>query len=266
MKAGFILLTLLVFSNVSWGDWLESQKSRIEAVGDKPTISELDMLNQLVGNEPDSERKAIIRELAWHKLQTIPDFPEQIRDHILKKKEEFKSAQISLDDYQSARHLFGPLGRVPDPRVVGLLGEFLHDEDWPAGKSLEAELDKLQPNSVLAMRTLGNLLEKPAVQGEPSSYQLHDVATWQLWYEQVKAGTRTFRFKGDPQEYSLTGPVREAREPKTTRPAIVSNSAQKGPTETANKTTGIPIWPLTIAGVILAVAIWFATKRKSSAA
>src|SRR5690606_26228155 len=33
------------------------------------------------------------------------------------------------------------------------------------------------------------------------------VYAWQNWYEQIKAGSRTFRFEGDPTEYDLNGPV-----------------------------------------------------------
>jgi hypothetical protein len=62
--------------------------------------------------------------------------------------------------------------------------------------------------SVQAARIFGKL----PLASKPTSNRLdHEaegaLAVWQAWYEQIKAGKRTFRFEGDPTEYDLNGPA-----------------------------------------------------------
>jgi hypothetical protein len=167
---------------------------------------------------------------------------------------------------------FQALGNMPSPETVRVLGEFLFD---PWGLDPNAKPGQFENKEKLgqvdhagyAMRALARLPLETRANATPSekTQYWNDIDAWKLWFEQVKAGTRTFRFKGDPQNYSLAGPVSEAREPKTDR-APRTNEVSASTIETEKKATSFPIWPLTLAGVLLAVAIWFATKRKSSAA
>ncbi len=53
--------------------------------------------------------------------------------------------------------------------------------------------------SRIAMLTFTKLplVSKPVGTGGDAE---HDLSSWRQWYEQVKAGKRTFRFVGDPTE------------------------------------------------------------------
>jgi hypothetical protein len=62
-------------------------------------------------------------------------------------------------------------------------------------------------HSNLAADALKTLIEKPPVPQDRNWQTKGDIEAWQLWYEQIKSGNRTFRFKGDPKDYDLTGPV-----------------------------------------------------------
>ena len=169
---------------------------------------------------------------------------------------------------------FEKLSLMPSPETVRVLGGFLSDP-WgllpnaKPGGNYSNDKQGLSPHASRAMSALAKLpLENRPVQSPPDQiYYWNDINTWKLWYEQVKAGTRTFRFKGDPQEYSLAGPVTEGREAKDTRPNRDTNNGHvpAPPVEAVATTVGVPIWVLGLAGGLLAVALWFAMRRKPAA-
>lgn len=89
-----------------------------------------------------------------------------------------------------------------------------------------------------------------------------NIEPWRLWYAQVKAGTRTFRFKDDPQEYNLDGPVGRAIESMGIRPVkslTVSNAA-------VEKATGSGFsWPILLAAMaVCGTGAWLALRGKRS--
>jgi hypothetical protein len=56
----------------------------------------------------------------------------------------------------------------------------------------------------------------------------HQLGTWRLWYEQVKAGTRAFRFEGDPREYRLADPPSaRQRPPKPDASPVVADAGKE---------------------------------------
>jgi hypothetical protein len=109
---------------------------------------------------------------------------------------------------------FQTLEQLPSVETVRVLGEFLYDDrgrplnEEMLGKIMSSDGILLEnPNSDKAAVTLGKLIATPPY--PPRGYvNPGDLEVWKLWYEQVKAGNRTFRFEGDPQEYNLQGPVR----------------------------------------------------------
>ncbi len=123
---------------------------------------------------------------------------------------------------------FAILGLLPSSESVRVLGEFLFDErdrvapsppGVPDNENARQYATGVNSNSVYALRAITGLPlvskpvhRKPFSDGSYGDYP-EDLQPWRLWYEQVRAGTRTFRFEGDPQEYSLTGPVVEAQSP-----------------------------------------------------
>jgi hypothetical protein len=103
-----------------------------------------------------------------------------------------------------------------------VLGELLDDEHWMAAYLAPHEIDDYSPPGVSgeAARTLGKLPLKnkpPVGTWRYRHITIEDLKLWKNWYAQVKEGRRTFSFEGDPQEYDLTGPVREARNPDIAR-------------------------------------------------
>ena len=109
---------------------------------------------------------------------------------------------------------FPTLDYLPSVETVRVLGEFLSDErgyvKMPEHPTLEDLTTDVSGSPVFrrAAASLGKLpiVNKPI----PASTQFRtpdDVQPWKQWYEQIKAGNRTFRFEGDPTEYDLNGPA-----------------------------------------------------------
>jgi hypothetical protein len=167
---------------------------------------------------------------------------------------------------------FDKLGLMPSPETVRVLGEYLFDErgrDPNAKPGGDYGLEKIgeSPNSTLALRAIAQLplVSRPVQTPWDRTHYWNDLEPWKLWYQQVKAGTRTFRFEGDPREYNLAGPVSEAREPKGGERAADSKEVPVAPAEAEKKAVGLAVWPLTIAGMLLAAAVWPVMRRKSVA-
>jgi len=80
-----------------------------------------------------------------------------------------------------------------------VLGELLFDERDP-WKGIPTDATWM-PSCSLAVVALHNLgLENPPVNTSYADYR-NDLRTWQLWFEQVRAGNRTFSFKADKKVY-----------------------------------------------------------------
>lgn len=245
--------------------WTEYQRNRIEAVGTDPTYDELRMLCDLFASESETAAANEIRALAWAKLQQIPDFPERIHNHIIEAKTEWDLKKGNPFEYNRARGWGIPrLGRLPHYGSVRVLGEFLYDDELPGYNSeLEAAVNGgTRSNCMFAITALGRLIDKPPVQRDPEKYSRNDLRAWQLWFEQVKAGNRTFRLKGDPQEYNLAGPVRGDLPPlnagpRDSQPASKTDSAANEPA------SGIPVVAIVTAVGLLAVAIGTVARRKA---
>jgi len=90
----------------------------------------------------------------------------------------------------------------PDPEI-----EELDPEYWMQSP----------PVCNLAAQSLQMMLENPPVPATDGFREWRgDVATWRVWYERVKAGRQTFRFRGDPVDYNLRGPSKRGEVLPTT--------------------------------------------------
>ena len=90
-----------------------------------------------------------------------------------------------------------------------VLGEFLTDESGPEFIVQDERRDLTMSWYAVAALSQLPLLDMPTtfgVQYDDRSVSMA-VPSWRLWYEQIKSGNRTFRFKGDPTEYDLDGPA-----------------------------------------------------------
>lgn len=99
---------------------------------------------------------------------------------------------------------------LPSPETIKVLGTFLSDE-WVS--PIPVQDDWLWPSlarhsvEVLAVMPI---VKKPTARIEDpanSGVIMPDLKAWQQWFEQIKAGKRTFSFEGDPTEYDLNGPA-----------------------------------------------------------
>ena len=174
----------------------------------------------------------------------------------------------ATNDYQNEKmYGFETLGHLPSPETVRVLGDFLFD-DWVSQPDLKPP-DLESPASSGALRALATLpLENKPIPVRPDRLlPERDIHPWRLWYQQVKAGTRPFRFEGDPQEYNLDGPVRVAMDgPTTTRPSRrVGETGGQANEEKKDNTTGRVV-VTSLAGVLCVFALWkyLALKREAT--
>ncbi|HEY1120307.1 MAG TPA: hypothetical protein VGE67_01850 [Haloferula sp.] len=158
------------------------------------------------------------------------------------------------------------LAELPSPQVVGLLGDLLYDDRDPWKDEPKSDYVRPFRNSAYAVDTLNRIGLEGVQIIEVKTTRDREAALgqWKLWYEQVKAGTRTFRFKGDPNEYSLAGPVVKAAEPVVRRPE--SKGANTSSQEAIGKPSKLPVSALVGAIALLIAAIGVAMKKRSSAA
>ncbi|NQX02706.1 LPXTG cell wall anchor domain-containing protein [bacterium] len=119
-----------------------------------------------------------------------------------------------VNDYSRLQwDAFQTLGQLPSLETVRVLGGFLYDDsgglNLKDGDPIPTEgeiMSQQKKNRDGAVMALFQLIENPPMKavGTP---QGNAVEVWRLWYEQVKAGNRTFRFKGNLTEYDLDGPA-----------------------------------------------------------
>jgi hypothetical protein len=158
---------------------------------------------------------------------------------------------------------FETLGQLPSPETVKVLGSFLDDERHRVEFDPNSDVAPIAANSLLAARALHSLkIASPPLYKRPGTYD--DIQPWRLWFAQVKAGKRTFRFEGDPQHYSLAGPVAEAREPQRREAKAPAVAAGKENADGA-KPKGYPTAALVLTLAALAAAIGIAFRRKAAA-
>jgi len=173
---------------------------------------------------------------------------------------------------------FQILGQLPSPETVRVLGDFLYDEsggfnpkDGDPMPSIDEIMAQQKKNCVLVARPLFNLIDNPPV----SADQGNAVEVWRLWYEQVKAGSRTFRFKGNPTEYDLNGPApkeklqRVERDRKRDGERAVGHkkSTSTPASEAAITQTNKPYsltWLIAAVGLIGAAVWYFVSGRKTT--
>ncbi len=154
----------------------------------------------------------------------VPRHAEYYRDRILDARLEYEKVKGKgeIDREAGARtHLlnaqqdgFRTMAYLPSVGTVRVLGELLSDERGYTKLPPDPTLDEMEvagredPNCKGAAKALVCLpiVSKP----QDKNWMMmtyEDVAPWREWYEQIKAGNRTFRFEGDPTEYDLNGPA-----------------------------------------------------------
>lgn len=177
------------------------------------------------------------------------------------------------------QEMFSTLENLPGPQTVRVLGNFLSDHRGgfnPEKETVEQYIESGIPeNFQAACNTLREMIDYPPFQHLVSG-ATGTLEAWTTWYTQVKEGRRTFRFKGNPQEYDLNGPVSEAKNPDIPRPnrrpdtnlsdpvgsapqsaAAANTSAAKSPSIASSRA------PWIIGGIITLIAAAFYLVRRA---
>lgn len=250
-------------------DWVEYQLGRIEAMPADPSLEDVVLLAKLAYPDPEGIRSEtqIVRETAKDRLWRIPDFPSRLNGYIQNERRKWKEGGWEGAYDREMMWAFPVMGRIHHPEIVRVIGEYLYDEE-PEEKPFDAGADSSEfsfhrPACLYALGALQNLIANPP-EGDGTKNWTSAIPVWRLWYEQVKAGNRTFRFKGDTQHYTLQGPVGRAREPLTSRPAKPGLVVKEGATaekEIPNERHAP--WGLLLGAVVVCgVAVWAVLKTR----
>ncbi|GAA5483209.1 hypothetical protein Hsar01_02438 [Haloferula sargassicola] len=162
------------------------------------------------------------------------------------------------------------LGELKTPQSVKVLGGFLSDTRHMLDPRLY-DVGIPTANAYLSQQALIRLLDDPPTFDEELFARAENLRTWQLWFEQVKAGTRTFRFKGDPQPYTLTGPAERELRPGQGLAGVEERNLRRVPgvaeeERAEEQPDEKPLWWVgLVAGTgILLIAIWRMVGRGKS--
>ena len=135
------------------------------------------------------------------------------QDERRKIEDQFRKQQRDLgkesDYYGMRQDGFNILGLLPSPETVAVLGHFLEDPEGLDGKDVLGNPIRGLPSCGIACNALSRLgIEHPP---EPAtdfadSLQYRDrVDVWKQWWQEIKSGKRTYRFKGSDIEYGPDG-------------------------------------------------------------
>jgi len=100
---------------------------------------------------------------------------------------------------------------LPSAESVAALAYFLDDPEGRDGKTILGDIPEASIQSRSISGQVASMLdqigiEKPPTANAPKS-GWERVDAWKDWWNEVKAGKRTYRFKGSPIEYGPDGPV-----------------------------------------------------------
>ena len=231
----FNQLTLMLFSLAmsaqadERSEWFAERRAWIEQAKNTKTPESMLNLARIVRgvgqnfDQASPEAKDLLYQ-AKDQLLAIPGHAEYYRDEILAARLEYEAAKAGSNTDKSSwlrselSHVqangFRTMAYLPSVETVRVLGEFLADERGYTKVPPNPTIDDLeatgleQPNCKGAAKAFVSLpiVSKPLVKNW-TSVSFDDVPLWRTWYEQIKAGKRTFRFEGDSTEYDLSGPA-----------------------------------------------------------
>lgn len=230
-------------------------------------------------------------------LLETPGYAEFYRDRINAARAKYDDVMETGDVSEAAYYRtawsdsqngFSAMRHLPSVETVRVLGDFLADDRGRTVLPPNASLDDKQhaameiPNSDAATKTLQALpiLSKPFKTRSPDYFVAGETAScldsWRLWYEQIKAGTRTFRFEGDPQEYDLNGPASKEKlqrialsHKRDEERAAERRPSQSDPDSAAVQkigSNGFPVASVAAAcGIVVVAILYFFGVRRSRA-
>ncbi|MBB5351240.1 hypothetical protein HNR46_001474 [Haloferula luteola] len=176
---------------------------------------------------PHEDREKVRASLI-ESIMMIPNFESFLIEGLEVKKLEWRSGIGYPHEYDVERvNVVKTLEAIPAPGSVRALGELLFD-DSGVPYPIEENPDSWSPpeNPVLAMRALTEILENPPLDaGEltPLEEVRIQLEAWRSWFDQVRAGRRSFRLKGSLQSYTLANPTDQKRPPAWETQRVNSN-------------------------------------------
>jgi len=229
----------------------------------------------------DDEQRQVF-EKARQLLLTNPGYASHFEKKIKSQKVLLEQAsqderwQIQTAYVQIQSDGFRALAQLPSLETVKVLGEFLSDETGglridPMGKppTTQEALAAPSKNCDKAAMALVKVIATAPVEDRGWRHP-RDVKKWRAWYEKVKAGSLTFRLKGDPVEYDLNGPASAEKLREIEQGRVRDGNKVKGRREAeseARKDEGAKGFSVGIAvsGILVAaVAVWYFVRQKKN--
>jgi len=209
------------------------------------------------------------RKILQSALMAIPGHAEYYDQKIRKSMDDEMAGSGKGDGAQRMRD-FQTLGQLPSPETVKVLGELLYDDRDPSKGMPMDDATRPYANFRCASMALTRLgIKKAPMKNKypyPNGtvgYDDSEVETWKVWYEQVKAGTRTFSFEGDDTNYNLAGRTTVVRDgPIQSRPdrkASANDDGENSPTSN----TRSPAPTVIIVLLLLGIAAFTVKKMKN---
>jgi len=252
--------------------------AKLDSIDSLPKEEKIEYLGTLAGMswEPMDQEQSEVFVRAQGMLLAIPGHAEYFAEKLNNDREvldNFRNSHPgSSGPYLSTlvtdqMYAFKTLGSLPSVETVRVLGEFLDDERGKRSSEKVYNPDNdggEGPNAEKAARALTRLPIVP----KPTTLQWDRIfendiegvtQAWKLWYQQVKAGNRTFRFEGDDTEYSLNGSVNRlgvAQAVAKSQPAALAAPAPPG------HKSSIVFYVLPLVLLVLFVAAWKALRGK----
>ena len=239
---------MCIFPSLGYADATSDREAKIRELrgkSDQDSVLQLGLMVRSLGAYQDRLDARDLDNLksARGDLAKIPDYAERIGEII-----DAQTAREIQGSYNSdyARYDYSEiLEQSKTAEAVKVLGNFLFDERDP-WKDIKGWGDggRPLPNSYIALVSLSRMKIRGSPNAEDTRYP-QDLKLWQTWFEEVRSG-RTFSFEGDPQVYTLAGPVAQ---PGPTKPAFAAPSPAAG----AVPSNGSSQWPLIVVLAILGV-------------
>lgn len=168
------------------------------------------MVGPIGSNRNMDEEQRRIFERAKTALLSIPGHARYFQEAIEREQEAVKDYPTTTGprvsyDFNRTRH-FETLSHLPSPETIAVLGHFLADEkDTPKPLMTPGSDWGTNPraNSYGSAYTLTNV----GLRDAPGTWKNYDadpdaqLAKTRAWWEEVKAGRKTFSFKGQSVEY-----------------------------------------------------------------
>jgi hypothetical protein len=215
------LTILTALGSVDWTDqervrehdqavmW-QNELKNLQSSDDEEKITKLKLGLRNIGYRSTfpghSEEIDFVFKSIQSEITKIPNHAKYLTDHL-------ESIRISDADggkntSENDRNRYGliieTMVHLQSPEIIQALGNYLYDErDTPPPPTPKQDWVSAPSNAYFAAQTLCNIGLKNAPIPKTQWAKDDDLATWRLWWEQVRAGNRTFSFEGQDTEFRL---------------------------------------------------------------